>query len=166
MLPTTQVEEMINDPLTEVFVAKNFSSYKRKWEKLKENKKASWNWAAFFLGPLWAIYRKMYLVAFLYFLASSVLEMIPVLGSLLAIVIWILFSVYAHYLYYRFVKNKIAKIKAEVKDETLLQDTIKRKGGVNVWAPIVVAILFVVFIILMTVWLTALVSNPNFSAGV
>ncbi|MGL4623394.1 MAG: DUF2628 domain-containing protein [Culicoidibacterales bacterium] len=30
--------------------------------------KVSWNWAAFFLGPLWLVYRKMYAQAALWFL--------------------------------------------------------------------------------------------------
>src|ERR1700722_16315151 len=43
------------------FVGPNYQYYSRKWVKAEQkSKKNTWNWAAFFLYPWWAAYRKMY----------------------------------------------------------------------------------------------------------
>ncbi|WHY03269.1 DUF2628 domain-containing protein [Neobacillus sp. DY30] len=53
--------------LKESFVGKNFDYYNGKWDNIEEKKiKTSWNWAAFFLGPFWFGYRKMYIPVLLF----------------------------------------------------------------------------------------------------
>ena len=40
-------------------VRRNVSYYARRFAPMRSGKVLSWNWAAFFLGPLWLSYRKM-----------------------------------------------------------------------------------------------------------
>ncbi|MDO4770184.1 MAG: GYF domain-containing protein [Brachymonas sp.] len=49
------------DPLA-LFVGENYPFYARRWAESDQRfgGKLSWNWAAFFLGPIWLVYRKMY----------------------------------------------------------------------------------------------------------
>lgn len=59
-----QPDEMVDDikaaDLSAV-VGTNTNYYLPRFRKMaKNNSSASWNWAAFFFGPLWLLYRKMY----------------------------------------------------------------------------------------------------------
>lgn len=167
MISTKQIDELINDPLTEVFVAKNFGFYKSKWEKFKENKQESWNWPAFFLGPIWAFYRKMKLLGLLYLLAmfavdffsAFIYELVGSSPSILfkwfcLLVIEVFFAVYANYFYFRFVKKKITKIKAEVTEDMQL-DKVKRKGGTSVLVPII-SMMMIVILTVLVIFISAL----------
>lgn len=52
----------IEGNLEEAFIGKNYGFYMNKWSSMKaKRQKRSWNWASFFLGPLWFGYRKMYM---------------------------------------------------------------------------------------------------------
>lgn len=42
-----------------MFVQYRVSDYVRKFGRIKEGKKAGWNWAAFFFSPFWFFYRKI-----------------------------------------------------------------------------------------------------------
>ncbi len=55
-------DSTLEGDLEESFVGKNYDYYIGKWDKIEKKKnKTSWNWAAFFLGPFWFGYRKMYI---------------------------------------------------------------------------------------------------------
>jgi hypothetical protein len=54
-------EQNANHDLVALFVGKKIDYYRGKWAKAAQHKNGfSWNFAAFFLGPLWFLYRKMY----------------------------------------------------------------------------------------------------------
>jgi uncharacterized membrane protein len=55
--------------------SKYFTYYKNKWAK-----QSSWNWAAFFAGPFWLVYRKMYLGGWLYLLFVAIVTGVEVFG--------------------------------------------------------------------------------------
>ncbi len=83
----------------------------------------SWNWPAFFVGPIWMIYRKMYFYAFFY--SALLIFFIPmtfvVLKSLkifipsenlefvISILLHILFTIFANAIYYNFAERSITK---------------------------------------------------------
>ena len=48
--------------------------YVKAFKRLDETGKNTWNWAAFFFGPAWMAYRKMYLYAFLFVVIRGVFE--------------------------------------------------------------------------------------------
>ena len=100
--------------------------YKMAFKRLEKEGKHTWNWAAFFFGYVWALYRKMYLYSFLavilyYFLmkiCSIVLIPLTTSGSviglelcnfLLAIILGIIWGRYGNALYYNVVKKRIKK---------------------------------------------------------
>ncbi|WP_457638579.1 DUF2628 domain-containing protein, partial [Persephonella sp.] len=60
-----------------LFIGKNADYHIEKFKKFEETGGAlSWNWAAFFLGIVWMLYRKMYLYGVLAFLFSMLLGFI------------------------------------------------------------------------------------------
>ncbi|MEH6993342.1 DUF2628 domain-containing protein [Neobacillus drentensis] len=62
--------------LEESFVGKNYDFYIGKWDKIEDKKKkTSWNWAAFFLGPFWFGYRKMYIPVLFFAAAYLIIDL-------------------------------------------------------------------------------------------
>lgn len=89
---------------------------------------ATWHWPAFLVGFWWLLYRKMYLWAFVYF----ILMFIPYLN----IAAWITLAVSGNYLYYKYSKAAILKIKMTKPSGDLLE-TLSELGGKNKWVPVV-----------------------------
>ncbi len=78
----------------------------------------SWNWAAFFFGPLWLAYRKMYAYVTFFVLINLLLSFIVyylwsrtmwISGPL----IMVLFGLYGDSLYINFARKKVEKGKTE-----------------------------------------------------
>ena len=100
--------------------------------------KASWNWAAFIFGGVWALYRKMYgwfFVLFGIIFLSNFIEKIgsPILSFIVIFIPWILFSVYANSIYHNSIKKKITVAQLTVNDESKLLEYLRYKGGVQSW---------------------------------
>ena len=72
------------------------------FERLDAVGKNTWNWAAFFLGPCWMAYRKMYAYSFLALMFDF---FVPYLGF--SFIVNILLGIFGNALYYRVVKNRI-----------------------------------------------------------
>lgn len=120
----------------ETFIGPNSSYYLQKFthfDQLGDGLHASWNWAAW-IGPAWALYRKMYGWFFaMWFITAILSGFAKVTGHpFIVIVPMMAFSAFANSLYYRHVKIKIAQAK---------------KGGVNTWVPWVAASLPVIGIL-------------------
>ena len=50
-----------NEASARAFVGTKYDSYYRgKWSRMDNRSTSAWNWAAFFFGPFWLAYRKMY----------------------------------------------------------------------------------------------------------
>ncbi len=120
---------------------KNRIYYQTKFEQFDEKGpgiKASWNWPAFFVSGVWALYRKMYGWFFLLLgigLMSDILERAGAPGlSLVVIVIpWVAFAIFANSFYQRNLAKKIAKAKMTIDDENKLIEHLRHKGGVHTW---------------------------------
>lgn len=100
--------------------------------------KASWNWAAFFFGGLWALYRKMYAWFFalmgISFLSNIVERTgVPLLSAIVFLMPWIAFTIYANSLYHNHIKNKIAEAQRTIREESRLLDYLRGKSGVHSW---------------------------------
>lgn len=65
------------------FVGNNFETYKRKWKLATRspNAEGTWHWPAFFFGPLWMLYRKMYGFAALWMVGLFVWTLLIVIFS-------------------------------------------------------------------------------------
>ena len=116
------------------------------------SKKASWNWAAFLCGGVWALYRKMYGWFFAFWgiaTLSSITERAgsPVIGAFIFFVSWVAFTIYADALYHWNIKGKIAVAQRMVKDESKLREYLRYKGGVHTWVMWVFGLLLVIGIV-------------------
>jgi uncharacterized membrane protein len=151
------------DWATETFVGSNYYYYKTKWEHQTPDRSfTSWNWAAFFVPFYWMIYRKMYLYAFLFFIASIVGTIFPI-----GLIFHCLVGVFANYLYLK-TCNTTIKTASQYNNENAMT-YIKKKGGTNGLGVIltIVSIFVVSIMIFLGIILladnsdTASVSNQN-----
>ncbi|MBC8088640.1 MAG: DUF2628 domain-containing protein [Phycisphaerae bacterium] len=122
----------------------------------------SWNWAAFVVGPLWFLYRKLYLAFSLFFLASQSLYSYLLMGfdpaqlgagltnpanrPALITVVGLTFAIHlasagtANWLLYRRARFKSLIVTLQQVPEDVAVSRLQRLGGVNV-APIVLLVL-------------------------
>ena len=113
-----------------LFVQKNQKFYEEKFRKMDETGKSiSWNWAAFFMGIYWMIYRKMYFKAIAFFILSVVASHTPYIGTILNFAILIGIGIYANALYLDHVRENIKKINILFPNNK--EEIIKKKGGTN-----------------------------------
>lgn len=124
-----------------LFIQRNQKFYEEKFKKMNDTgKSASWNWAAFFLGIYWMIYRKMYFKAGAFFILSLVASSTPYIGGILNFAVLVGIGIYANALYMDHIDGNIEKVK------TLFSDNkdviIKKIGGTNL--PLAVGIYTVV----------------------
>lgn len=99
-----------------------------------------WNWAAFFLGNLWLLYRKMYLFGFSYLLFSYLIDFfLP--ESYIILIIGIIFGFIGNSIYLKFVEKKIQHISSMGVDESTRVSLLQKQGKPNLWLPILVAVL-------------------------
>lgn len=127
----------------ERFVDRRSKFYLQKWRDMDLKKTLlSWNWPAFFLGPSWLAYRKMYSSAFLLFAIDSTLVLsvaiLPVSADTqlaISIIIWIPIAIavglLANHLYRRHVDGRLAVINATKPHETDRAVAVARLGGTS-----------------------------------
>ncbi len=99
----------------------------------------TWNWAAFWGGFGWMLYRKMYMWSIIAF----ILMFVPYLG----LASWIAFGAVANYLYYQHVKRKILEVRA-LHQSGDIAVALSQTGGVHRWLP-VAAVIFTVLLVLL-----------------
>lgn len=139
-----------------------FESFDQKGPGLK----ASWNWAAFFGGGIWLLYRKMYGWFFVFWgitLTSGLFSAFlkdtgfSVLGFLLMIGTKIAFTILANSIYHGSVKKKIAVTQISARDRSQLLELLHYKGGVHTW-------IIWVWILLIVTGILAAIAIPQFAA--
>ncbi|MGL4572602.1 MAG: DUF2628 domain-containing protein [Clostridium sp.] len=142
---------------------KNTEYYLDKFEKYQTNPSfASWNWAAFFLGLWWMLYRKMYKVCGIVFLISFLNSLfLGVFAPIVSLSISIGMGVYGNLFYLKDSMKKINNIRrfsanlnpADFNNRLILN------GGTNIVAPLVLAaIMLIVIIIIITTFAAAMSS--------
>ncbi|MEJ2128762.1 MAG: pilin [Woeseiaceae bacterium] len=143
---------------------KNTDYYARKFEKFQSGGGSiSWNWPAFFISSVWLLYRKMWLLAFLYwivlpfslsFLSTFVTLMVdasPIAGELAYyglyfLIAFILLPMFANRLYFAHAKRKADKVAGIISSEEQQAIELARIGGTSNVA-LVVAPLFIIMLI-------------------
>jgi len=119
---------------------KNTNYYIEKWNLINQtNKSVSWNWASFFLGSLWLLYRKMYIWGTLMIAVSMAISWMgmPFGWLLLAILV----GMFGNKLYLEETQKKIIEIKTTTSDLNGQYQMIKSKGGTNLALPITIAVI-------------------------
>lgn len=117
----------------------------------------SWNWPAFFVPGLWALYRKMYSWFCIIILSSSFFNIIGItsknetvfiINLIISVVIQILFAMFANSLYQENLSRKIMTAKRTISNENRLIDYLKYKGCVNAWVPWATIVLWIIVFML------------------
>lgn len=131
------------EPLA-LFVGENYPFYARRWAESDQRfgGKVSWNWAAFFLGPVWMVYRKMYAHCAILLAASIVLTgLAQAAGAAVEdIVKWqmyagpaisFLLGLFGNWLYRQHAERKVRQITAANGQSEQARLLLARQGGVN-----------------------------------
>ncbi len=121
------------------FIDRNQRRYMHKFARFREagdDFSMTWNWATFFLGAWWLLYRKLYLWA----LIVIVVGFVPIVNVLAHIAL----SICGNYIYYRHARKKIREIRAE--DLTgNIEGRLSKAGGVS-WIPPIAAFVLILMI--------------------
>ncbi|WP_457624809.1 DUF2628 domain-containing protein [Persephonella sp.] len=128
-----------------IFIGERADYYIEKFKKFEETGGAlSWNWAAFFFGLLWMLYRKMYLysavfiVLLLFFIGALIYFGLYSEPVMIGIQLWLYvgFGAFGNYIYYTFVESKVSKLEKEIQDIEQLKVALARKGGTDKITPV------------------------------
>ena len=133
-----------DDTLIRAYVGNNYDNIK----------KQSFSFATFFFGPIYFLYRKLYILGLCYIILSVIL-------SPIAIILHIGISIGFKYIYFNTVKKRVDKIKLENKnmDKETILNICKKKGGVNILIAIICIIIPIVLIVTNIITTTS--SNTN-----
>ncbi len=130
---TRQMSQEMRSAITDnefaTFIGRNSDKYLPKFKKFsvlgRDNFTATWHWPAFFFGPFWMFYRKLYLWA----IGALVVEFIPWVNLLF----WIVWGIIGYYLYYKHAKNKIQEFKSAAPPSENISPVLVQVGGVHRW---------------------------------
>ncbi|MDD2582775.1 MAG: DUF2628 domain-containing protein [Desulfuromonadaceae bacterium] len=135
-----------------VFVGDNASYYIQIFSKFtisgRERFCVTWNWSTFGFTFLWMLYRKMYILALVTFVAFC----IPGINIILHIVV----GMVGNYLYYRHVKEKIVEIRSTQSPQNFYP-VLREMGGVNRWV-ISLAVIISIMLGLLFIFFFAAIS--------
>ena len=119
-------------------------------------KKGTFSWCAFFLGPIYFAYRKLYAVGILIYLINVALSKFAKyvrMNSLIYFAIALMFQIFLGMTFKKFYFNecmeRVGKIKQQNPDKGFnqLTEIVKAKGGTN----LLIALLFIIPIILLII---------------
>ena len=150
------------------FIGSNNTNYYLDYtDKMNKNTNfISWNWACFFLGTYWLLYRKLYAAAAIFFVVTiGTSLLIPGVSSLL---LRILLAMFANAIYLNYSARTIKSVKTVIANLSATQyiNRLHKKGGVNLAAPfILVGIYILIIVIVVAVSLSETGIAPhNFSS--
>ncbi|MBE6878591.1 MAG: zinc ribbon domain-containing protein [Ruminococcaceae bacterium] len=134
------------DPVEEQLVGTKQEYYIPRFLGFKyQGKKVSWNWCSFLFPVNWMVYRKMYAVAAVWWIAVFMLNVITEFSF--GLLSGIASGLFGNYIYMMHIQ-KLAQ-QANVMDETSRQNFIHRKGGTNRLAVILLILLQVIMWVLL-----------------
>jgi hypothetical protein len=120
------------------FVGKNVDYYVLKWaaRDAAGNVRITWNIGAFFGGPIWLIYRKMYSQTVVYVLGAAVLSLVvnslsKPLASVTNLIFPVALGCAANSLYYSKVKREVAVLRTQYFKSDELDSHLVQRGGTN-----------------------------------
>ena len=139
------------DPEIKNYIGTKQEYYLMEFSKLKNLKQYySWNWMAFLFGPLWCLYRKMYLQGGIILGLDFILSLIGGKFSiLLQLIISIVVGVFANYFYMYDVELRINKGKQF--PEPIKAQYIAKVGGTTYLIPILSAVFYTLIYIIFTI---------------
>lgn len=144
---------------------KNTEYYLDKFERYQSNQNfASWNWAAFFLGMFWILYRKLYKFAGILF-GINLLSVFLIGGSsILNLVIMIGCGTYGNLIYVKDSIQKIENIKRFSSNISNmdLNNRLIHNGGVSFVGPIILLLLITPLIIITVIIYLGLMTSIFF----
>ena len=144
-----------------LYIGQGSDYYVPKWYNFKSGKSvASFNIAAFFLGVLWMLFRKMYLAAAIWLMAAIAIGFLEeflieqngwyenqnAIETISNIIISIVMGFFGNYFYYLSAERKIQKIKGTAFGDVAFENELKRQGGVS-WGPPLIAIILYALLI-------------------
>lgn len=113
-----------------------------------------WNWAAFFLGVFWFIYRKMYLYAAVYLgigivltVAQELLGIPEGFSNVISLALGVGAGMLANNLYKTHIDKNIAETLSVVKSDEIVP-VLKAKGGTNLAASLICAVVLIVIVVM------------------
>lgn len=120
--------------------------YIHKFQQMKtQNKKASWNWVAFFFTPYWFMYRKMYGYGFAALGIDFLISLIKArIFLFLALGGYVVMGIFANYIYMQWLEKNANQVKTM--NEPFRTQFIQKNGGVNSTALVLTIIGWVVLI--------------------
>jgi endogenous inhibitor of DNA gyrase (YacG/DUF329 family) len=138
------------------YVGKKYDIYyKEIFERKPQNKiYISFNWVPIFLGPIWLIYRKMYIEAIISIATSSIMDFIlssligfsDRLGEISGRLLGIILALIGNSIYRLKVYRVIKRIENINNEDHILY--LKKHGGTNIIAAIIVFVIFLVLALL------------------
>lgn len=129
----------IDDSSEAIFVGKNATYYLNEWTRVdRRTHKMSWNWAAFSLGPIWLVYRKMYRQT-LFFVAgfallcwvASFVGLAGFVSESLSYSSSIAFGIFGNLLYKTHAERTIQRIESDAAPRSEIAARLRRKGGTS-----------------------------------
>ena len=119
--------------------------YVPKFSQMKQlNKKMTWNWPAFFIGPVWLFYRKMYNYGLALMLLNIVVD--SIMPAAISIAVAAVVGAFANYIYMDYLEKQSLQMKSMT--ETTKEAFIKEKGGTS---GIAILVCFVISALLSSV---------------
>jgi len=154
-LGNVEVVEAVTGPAGSVlddaatFIGPKADYYIPQFQKLEASGSMfSWNWAAFLGGPLWMLYRKMWVYGLAAYAAAMILNtVLPGFGGLLSLAIWVAFGALGNWAYKNHVETELAKMASL--DPATKRAQMATKGGIT-WIPVIIAgVLMLLFALMM-----------------
>jgi hypothetical protein len=136
MTDQTKFEAFIADPDLPAFIGPNAGYYQDRWRRGFDRKKtvqrmgmlASWNWAAFFLSIPWMLWRRMYAMAAILFIAVLVVQAMEIITGNsyngLMVAFALLTGLYANGWYFQHSLTKLHKTPGGVDWATAILGTL------------------------------------------
>ena len=152
MSENTQPALSATDNHLSTFVGEKYNSYYQKKWQLKLGQLKGFNVAAFFLGVIWLIYRKMYLYAAIFLgvisldIAVEIFYPLPeAIGRGLTWGIAAMFGVMGNYWYKIYADKKVSQINASFTPQQVPAELVKQ-GGTNLAAALIAAIVMLALV--------------------
>lgn len=130
------------------FIRKNAHYYCRKFNEMRmTGKTITWNWPAWFFGPFWCLYRKMYKIGLIVIGVQLLAVIAPVLESLISLATSLTLGMLGNYFYKSYTTEEIQKARGY--SDPIRQAFFRKKGGTSVVAPL---LLFVFMLLAVVAW--------------
>lgn len=149
-------KEMISNDLSLedaiIYVGENSETFVKNFKALEKNQ-VTFSFLAAFLGPVYFLYRKMYLSAAIFILANTLVAGIP----FLEIMMMLIMGICGYFLYWNKAKYEINLINKKYKNQTIRKELIRQRGGTNTLLPVIYLGLWAIGFVILFYMISTLV---------